>query len=209
MWLHKVDIDHRAFVGARFGDGDWAHRRVMSLFPAGLADPARAGSARADGGVLFRVEASAGYVLIQSAVPLADGVTGVQTRSLDPLLEWLHEGGVVHVRCKLNAVRTVNRTVAVNGHDGQESARVLRRRERIQEEQWAEWAPTKLAGLSVVGDLRFARGSERAAGAPLHTVTVETVARIVDLSATYQAIVSGIGKGRSYGCGLLSIVPAA
>ncbi|RKN32437.1 type I-E CRISPR-associated protein Cas6/Cse3/CasE [Micromonospora musae] len=173
----------------------------MSLVPDGLG-----GQPRHHAGVLFRLDhTTAGPVLlIQTTLPpdparLPDGYGTIDTRDVSPLLKALPTGMAVHYRIAANASRrawkgdSAGKIVALSGQ---------------QAEQW--WQRKADAhGL----DLRRLRAqpqpAARGRAVPVrHAITLfEGQAVIADADQVRTAVPSGIGRGRSFGCGLLSLAP--
>ncbi|MFF5719368.1 type I-E CRISPR-associated protein Cas6/Cse3/CasE [Streptomyces buecherae] len=197
------------------------HRRVMSLFPDGASD-----QARTHFGVLFRIEDTARgpHLLIQSnQAPdpgrLPDGYGALTTRPLDDLLKALAPGRTLRYRCTASPIRKPGATtrslynlpavVPLNG--------------AAADEWWQRQADK--AGLKIlslrsqpvesVHDRQYSAtavpgNKHRRAGNHVHhhRVRFDGTATIIDPDLLHQAIRDGIGRGKAYGCGLLSIAPA-
>ncbi|MGW3361034.1 type I-E CRISPR-associated protein Cas6/Cse3/CasE [Streptomyces bungoensis] len=186
-------------------DATRLHQTVQRLFPDTLGAAARAAT-----NTLFRVEReqSGAVLLIQSTLPINHNAlpTGyashVEYRDLSPLLGWVNEGRVVRFRIDANPTKCVR----VPGARG-------KRVPLSGEEAHSWWArQADLAGLAsqVVLDLPqpdvFASRSE-AKPIRLRAIRFEGVATVTAPDALRTAITTGIGKGRAYGLGLLSIAP--
>jgi CRISPR system Cascade subunit CasE len=192
------------------------HRRIMTLVPDGLGD-----SPRARAGVLFRTEADpdgAPVLLVQTGIApdtsrLPTGYAQGATRDMTALFDALRPGLPVRYRLLGNAVRrcgpnsTAGRwkqALTLHGADA--------------DQWWADRATT--AGL-ILHTLR----SEPAPALPAwhtrepgdrrdqhvrvaHTATLfQGAATVQDPAALRGALLSGIGRSKSYGCGLLSLAP--
>ncbi|MET8010439.1 type I-E CRISPR-associated protein Cas6/Cse3/CasE [Streptomyces sp. NPDC005271] len=193
------------------------HRRVMTLVPNGLGD-----SPRARAGVLFRLDTDgvgAPVLLVQTrvapaTVQLPAGYAQAQTRPMRALLAALRPGLPVRYRFLGNAVRRCGRKSTVGkwkqaiplyGDDA--------------DRWWAERAAaagldphTVLSGPADALTAWHKQG--KASGQTKETVRVAHVATLFEGAATVRdpdalrdALLQGIGRGKSYGCGLLSLAP--
>lgn len=187
------------------------HRTIMRLAPQNLGD-----RAREQAGVLFRLDEDddGATLLIQTRTPpeldeLPAGYGRTDTRDLAPMFKALTPGTHVRYRIAANASKRTRPTPEqeAQGHThgkvvplhGDEAAAWWRRRS-------AE------AGLDVhtvlATDLRPARA--RKGPGPRHALTrFDGTATVTDPDILATAIVSGIGKGKPYGAGLLSLAPAS
>ncbi|WP_030267592.1 type I-E CRISPR-associated protein Cas6/Cse3/CasE [Streptomyces violens] len=217
VWLTRI-VPHptsrdalRDLGGAQAAVG--LHRRLMSLYPDQAGpDP------RARFGILFRIEdtPTGPHILLQSThepdlTRLPDGYGTSLTRPLDPLLEALRPGLTIRYRCVASAVRKPGATTrqlynlpAVVPLSGPHA-----------EEWWIRQADT--AGLKPLTlhsqPLDAARGTrEGRTGKQQHIRHARTrfdgSAAILDPDLLRTKIIEGIGRGKAYGCGLLSIAPA-
>ena len=204
MWITSIPYDAPLFTeGGRphFDDRGWLHRRSMSLFAQ--ADNA----ARAELDVLFRWDPTATppRLLVQSARKPVE-VLGARSLPINDIVDLIVPDAVLKLSVDLNAVRTVNRT-----HNGS----VKRTRERIPDGDLETWTAALLerhgfADADLVVTQRnkemFTRGDgERTRRVPLDVVRINGTARVVDTDLARAAVRSGIGKGRSFGCGLLMV----
>ena len=215
LWLTSLTphLDHRDTL-ADLADVTRLHRRLMSLFPNSLGT-----SARSAAGLLFRVEAAANSVrvLIQSSIQpdlsrLPHRYGQAETIQLDNFLQTLTNGMTVRYRITANPSKQLPRGYTGPGHPGQRVA--LR---GAQAEAWwrkhADHAGLTLTNLvmfprrDLVGHqtgqiLKAGNGKIRHAAAQY-----DGTATIRDLDTVRDAIRNGIGRGKPYGCGLLSVVP--
>lgn len=201
-WLTRIALDLRHSAARRdLSDITAMHRRVMSLVPDDLGEQARHRA-----GVLFRLDYTvAGPVLlIQTALPpdpsrLPDGYGTVDTRDISPLLKALTSGMAVHYRIAANASK--------KAWKGDIAGKIVALSGRTAEEWWERKA--KANGL----DVRHLRAQPQPAARGrtfpvFHAITLfEGKAVIADADQVRAAVLSGIGRGRSYGCGLLSLAP--
>jgi CRISPR system Cascade subunit CasE len=218
LWLTRIVPDPRCADARRDTTGTGGaislHRRLMSLFPDGIGD-----QARAQLGVLFRTEdtPTGTHILLQSAhepdtTRLPTDYGTVVTRPLDSLLDALRPGLTIRYRCVASAIRKPGATtrtlyglpsvVALTG---------------AAADQW--WIrQTETAGLKPLDlhshpmdAVRGQRGTQGPAAEQRirHTRTrFDGTAAILDPDLLRTKITEGIGRGKSYGCGLLSIAPA-
>lgn len=201
-WLTRIspDLRHPA-VRRDLRDIAAVHRRVMSLVPDDLGE-----QPRHQAGVLFRIDytASGPVLLIQTNLPpeparLPDGYGSVQTRDISPLVNALHTGMAVHYRIAANASKRAwkgDRPGKIVGLSGP------------QAEQW--WQRKAEANGLTLSYLR-AQPQPAARGRATrihHAITLfEGQAVVSDADKVRTAVLAGIGRGRSFGCGLLSLAP--
>ncbi|MEI5100877.1 type I-E CRISPR-associated protein Cas6/Cse3/CasE [Streptomyces sp. PmtG] len=197
------------------------HRRVMSLFPDGESDQARTSF-----GVLFRIEDTArgSHLLIQSNQPpdpgrLPDGYGTLTTRPLDDLLNALASGLTLRYRCTASPVRKPSATtrslynlpavVPLNGATADEwwqrQADKAGLKPLTLHSQRVDTVHDRQYSTTAVQDKK-----NRGAGNRVHhhRVRFDGTATIIDPGLLQHAIRDGIGRGKAYGCGLLSIAPA-
>ncbi|MET9254617.1 type I-E CRISPR-associated protein Cas6/Cse3/CasE [Streptomyces sp. NPDC003717] len=218
-WLTRLRLNsaHRA-VQHDLRDAAALHRRIMSLLPDRLGD-----NPRARAGVLFRLDTDdtlAPTLLVQSGVApdterLPNGYGSAQTRDMSVLLTALRPGLPVRYRFLGNAVRRCGRN-STQGHWKQ--AIPLLGGEA--EEWWARRADD--AGLvlhTVLSDAAdtlpaWHRARDQEDRSRKNGVRVdhrgrrfEGTATVRDADALRSALLNGIGRSKSYGCGLLSLAP--
>lgn len=189
------------------------HHRLMSLFPSDAGpDP------RARFGVLFRLDDTpAGpHILLQSThqpdlnrLPHAYGTS--QTHPLDPLLHALKPGLTIRYRCAANPVRKPGATT----RSLYNLPAVVPLTGTHADTWWTRQATTAgLSNLTVHShplDTAHATRTQNSKP-PQHIRHARTrfdgSATITDPDLLRQKITEGIGRGKAYGCGLLSIAPA-
>lgn len=207
------------------------HRRVMSAFPDGE------GLGRHTQGVLFRLEeySSHSELLVQSKVEpdwsslpndyLAIdwfGASPVEVKSMDGLLGGLTAGQILRFRLRANPTRRIDTLSAPDG-----SRRHGRRVPLRQEEARRLWLARRAeqAGFAVLeAALQVPRlvesRHERVQGVrpspldrsttqrvTLEGVTFDGILRVVDAPRLREAVAEGVGPGKAYGFGLLSLAP--
>ncbi|MCZ7413387.1 type I-E CRISPR-associated protein Cas6/Cse3/CasE [Streptomyces sp. WMMC897] len=228
-WLIRLRLNtaNRA-VQRDLGNAASLHRRVMTLMPDHLGD-----SPRSRAGVLFRLETGgtgAPVLLAQTRmVPdtarLPHGYADTQTKDMQALLAALRPGLTVRYRLLGNAIRRCGR----NSTEGRWKQAIPLRGEEA-DHWWAERATT--AGLILHTILsepaepltawhhladhdgkqpqQTKDGTKRNNGrvrVPHQATRFEGTATVRDAEALRQALLHGIGRSKSYGCGLLSLAP--
>jgi CRISPR system Cascade subunit CasE len=208
------------------------HRTVMKLVPDDLGD-----APRSRAGVLFRLETDdigRPRLLVQSrTAPSTDHLPAdyahTEARPMDALFAALHPGLLVRYRIAANTVRRCG-PHSTNGRWKQ--AIPLRGPEADQ--WWTEraaasgLAPRTVLSRSIDSATTWhvpARTAVPAQATPPEASTeaagrtgrridrqvtlFEGTAVVTDPAALHAAILNGIGRSKSYGCGLLSLAPAA
>ena len=219
LWLTRLAPDPTSRLAQQELSGTHGtslHRRVMSLFPDGVED-----TARTHFGVLFRIEdtPSGSHLLLQSNQPpdptgLPDGYGTLTTRPLDDLLTALKPGRTVRFRCTASPVRKPGATTRALYN----LPAVVDLRGDAADEWWQRQAhaaglkPLTLTSqpLDAVRDRPGTRPNTAAKPGNTirhHRVRFDGTATIIDPDLLRTAIHNGIGRGKAYGCGLLSIAP--
>lgn len=177
------------------------HRTVMSMF-ADVDDE----NPRVELGVLYRLDniTSGAVLLVQSKdspyiESLPDGYGAITTISMGGLVERLQAGTNVRYRVVANLVKTEKRA------DGPGKKVALGRQPAL--DKWAGIA--KENGLSLTSDPQATAttitGKRNNAKITLRPWTIEGTAAITDPAKLVELIFSGAGRGKAYGCGLISI----
>ncbi|MGY5051887.1 type I-E CRISPR-associated protein Cas6/Cse3/CasE [Streptomyces sp. 900105755] len=183
------------------------HRRVSALFP----DQAGT-SPRTAHNILYRLERehtgpilliqSTGITINRNALPTTYTTTDIDYRELTPLLDWATSGRTIRYRIDANPLKTEH-TPGRRGH-----------RVPLTGDAALTWWERKAnhAGLTphLVLDtpqppVLATRGHNKRAR--LTVTRFDGIATITDPHALRHAITTGIGQGRAYGLGLLSIAP--
>ena len=201
MTLTLVPLNHPSLRGIkRWTDHGAIHQAVMGLFATTL--PGEPAARRAGAGILYRHDVAAngeGRLLVQHAVGLQAEPAGdqpLQQANLEPLAAHLVPGLHVRFRVVLNAVR---------------SQTLTKKRLAVTEpEDLLEWGLGRLAGA----------GLEQVEFSDLPATTLGTTGKsalwmaqydghavLGDAALTEQALRSGVGRSKAYGCGLLSLAP--
>ena len=197
--LARVPMDHPVFVSrvTDWTDRQSAHRAIMSLFPMPLSGDER--TRRSASSILYRVEddCRSPHVLLQSAVGLlidTEGNDRIATTDLTGLVSRLVPDTAVRFRLDVNAVRCQARTG---------------RRIPVPELEIPEWlgASAMSRGLSSIAVSDLSTVVLRSGATPLRVARVDGTAVVGDPAALVELLCRGIGRAKSYGCGLLTVVP--
>jgi CRISPR system Cascade subunit CasE len=211
LWLARIPLDLRSRpVRNDLADAAAMHRRVMSVLPDGLGP-----QARQIANVLYRLDHTADgpVLLVQSGYdpdPLrlpagyvrAAGGEPAGVRKLEPLLNSLQAGCGVHYRLAANASKRRN-----NNDDRSVRGPVVALDGRAAEEWWERKADRH--GMRLLSLRADAQPSARGGLSRMrHAITrFDGQAVVEDPDKLRAAVAAGIGRGKAYGCGLLSLAP--
>lgn len=214
-WLTKIVLDPRSPVAPRLiGDAGELHEYVMALVPNQLGD-----HPRHQAGVLFRLDDDPHRpsLLIQTRTKpntnqLPDGFATALTRDMTQLLSALPTLRHIHYRLVANAARKLG----PNSEERTTSGRRRKPGERkaLRGAAAEQWWNDRASGCGLdllstqttpVADPRIVKNGKEI----WHAATrFDGIATITDPTALRDSILTGIGRAKSYGCGLLSIAPA-
>lgn len=191
------------------------HRAVMSLFPS-----VDSSTPRSELGVLFRLDhvpGQAPYFLIQSRVRPSVEVSGVDVKEAP--LPHVPAGTTIRFRVAVNAVQRKGKKSVEEGTREGKATKV----NSIPFDADAtgelpgitEWLSAKLSPAltqvtilnhtrELLGKPRRKKGTTK--GFVLQVDTIDGVAQVGD---EYALQLAGVGREKSYGCGLLSVMPIA
>ena len=229
MYLSRLAINPRSReVQQDLADVYQMHRTVMSAFPHVEAE----GDARAELSVLYRLETAERsrevLLLVQSLIcpdlsHLTRGYLAADSgevenpaiKDVSRVLQALREGQVLRFRLRANPTRKIETKSTPDGQR-RNGRRVDLRTEELQ----LEWLSRRAeqAGFALVpaiqgGDVPAVRvgASEKVTGrrrrVSLATVLFDGLLEVTDPGLFRQAIAAGIGPGKAFGCGLMSIAP--
>ncbi|MET8540173.1 type I-E CRISPR-associated protein Cas6/Cse3/CasE [Kitasatospora sp. NPDC004799] len=211
LWLTRIIPDPRSRDARRDTAGAVdLHHRMMSLFPDHVADD----EPRRRLGVLFRTESTpAGdQILLQSAERpdldrLPAGYGQAATKTLTPLLEALRPGLHIRYRIAANPIRRPSRA----SRELYRLKAVVPLQGAAADDWWARQAQSSGLDLGTLhsSPLEAAKGHRRSDRRPVKhdRILFEGTAAITDADRLRTRLTDGIGKGKAYGCGLLSIAP--
>ncbi|GAA3729695.1 CRISPR system Cascade subunit CasE [Spinactinospora alkalitolerans] len=220
-WLTKIvpDLRHRQ-VRADFRSAGDLHRKLIRLSsdlgPEPVEDP------RARAGLLFRVEETRSgiHLLVQSRSRLAldglgPGYDVSEPRELEPFLKRLEKGRPVRYRIVASPTKRLGksennaRRLGLDEKTGPK-AYTMPLRGAEADEWWslraaASGLDLRSASAHALDDARDngTAGKKRRVRHP--AVRFEGGAVIADADVVRSAVLNGIGRGKSHGCGLLSL----
>lgn len=147
------------------------------------------------------------HVVKQFGYP--DSENSVDTKDYYTLLARLKPGQVWRFRLRANPVRSSSRDKGEAIERGKVHAHVTQE----QQKQWLYARAAKCGfelaenGFDIVHTqwLKFSKGHDCSGEVTLRTATFEGVLTITDLERFKQSLLSGIGRAKAYGCGLLTI----
>lgn len=199
MYLSKIMIS-----GAVCRNPYEIHRTLWKLFP--LAPDA-------DRDFLFRVERAGqqnAEVLMQSLrEPIAATISEARLLASKPYPLSLHQGQRLRFKLLANPVKTINDESGRLKTDGEiKKCRVP----LIRDEDLQAWLVRKLAGMANIEaievekglPLHFRKGKERRAG-KIQPVGFQGVLTVSDQTELGNLVKSGIGPGKAFGCGMMSL----
>lgn len=201
-WLTRVVLNPRhPAVRRDLTDAAGMHQRVMSMLPDDLGD-----QPRREAGVLYRLDTTvdATLLLVQTTLrtdltKLPDGYGATATRDITALLAALSDEMPVHYRIAANPSKR-----AASGRDKGSLVALS----GVAAESW--WHhKAEQHGLALQTLTAVAQPAARTKESKMrHAVTrFDGRAIITNVDQTRQAVLGGIGRGRAYGCGLLSLAP--
>jgi CRISPR system Cascade subunit CasE len=234
MYLSRIALNPRSRAVRRdLADCHQMHRTIMSVFPQSPGTSPRSALKvlyRIESGP----RGGAPWVLVQSAVEpqwsrlpagyLDDGTGGCpnqEVKAITASYGRLHPGMRLRFRLLANPTRKVDTRSGPNGQ-----RRHGRRVELRGDQAHLDWltrkgerhgfeltrvqaAPSVLNALASSGQKMVGQRTEAGRGPHVTVATVlfEGELRITDVDAFRQGLCEGIGPGKAYGCGLLSIGP--
>ncbi|HHV03047.1 MAG TPA: type I-E CRISPR-associated protein Cas6/Cse3/CasE [Bacteroidales bacterium] len=132
-----------------------------------------------------------------------------ETRDYDPLLERLRAGQVWRFRLCANPIRSSSREKDESSGRGKVFAHVTQE----QQKQWL-LSRAETCGFTLEDSVfnvvhtqwyKFRKGKGSGREVKLRTATFEGALTISELDHFKQALLTGIGRAKAYGCGLLTI----
>lgn len=195
LYLASVPYAHPAVRNRirRWDDQEQVHQAVMSLFRPDL--PGAPGERRAASGILYRLEGEHRRLLVQSAIAPQRTDHGIRLTTLEGLLDQIDAGRRVRFSADLNAVRCQARTG---------------RRLPVPAGELSQWTIDRLTPSLRHVELLDARLVTRSAGpVPIVVARVTGIGVVGQPDGLIRLLRSGVGRAKAYGCGLLSVLPAA
>jgi CRISPR system Cascade subunit CasE len=231
IYLSRLEPNIRSREARRdLNDCVAMHRTLMSAFPDGLPSN---GAARSVAGLLYRIESihEVLVLLVQSALPpdwthlppsWLQPASEPQVKEIAEALGRIDSGSVLRFKLVANPTRKIGTKTGADGRKNNGKRVELR-----GEEEWLAWLERK-AGQSGfrlkavrasahVPDVRCGRdlratGLEKRPDGSSSRLTFYGVAfegrlEVVDTALFHAGLQAGIGSGKAYGYGLLSLAP--
>ncbi|MFF6956153.1 type I-E CRISPR-associated protein Cas6/Cse3/CasE [Streptomyces sp. NPDC008317] len=200
---HNRDVQRDLLYAAEM------HKTLMRMLPDHLGD-----TPRRDTGILYRVDhgEDASTLLVQATIPLDPGrlpagYGRAETRDLTPMFTALGKQRAVRYRITVSPTKTERLPLGTNRKRG----RIVPLFGADADQWWTRRAGE--AGLhlhtTVATPQSPARSRPRAAESVEHSlIRFDGTATVTDPDALVTALLTGIGRGKPYGAGLLSLAPA-
>lgn len=202
MYLSKLELNARHRDVLRdLSNAHKLHQRIMQAFP----DEENRESPREDWHILFRQEPDSDVVLVQSDLEpdwskLPEGYLHEHlTKPMNLEVGQFVPGRVYQFRLKANPSKRDNKTRKTIGlfHRPDQLAWLQRQADRCG---------FRLQGVDVVPSPNvFGMKGKGSAPIRITTALYQGVLEVLEPEPFFAALQQGIGRGRSYGCGLLSI----
>ncbi|MFB7337752.1 type I-E CRISPR-associated protein Cas6/Cse3/CasE [Streptomyces adustus] len=199
---------HSRDVQRDLRDATQMHRTVMRTVPDGLGN-----SPRQQAGLLYRLEESdtSSTLLVQAArldpARLPAGYGKTEVKSLAPMFAALSKGLAVRYRIVVNPAKRERLSLAEKNKHG----KIIPLSGADADQWWLRRAAD--AGLQVHVMTPTSLEPVRPRGTPAPSMRhsllrYDGTATVTDPAALTEAILTGIGRGKPYGAGLLSLAPA-
>jgi CRISPR system Cascade subunit CasE len=207
-WVVRIHVNIRNTHARRdLGNVDALHKRMMLLVPNGLGP-----RARAETGLLFRVEEDdyTPTITVQTLREpdidrLPAGYGHIEVKDLSPMFDKLTKDRAVHYR--ITASATKRKPLDPPAAPGSNKrGPVVPLRGRDAERWWSVHA--ERAGLELRSITSSPGGAARGNGIRHDLTRFDGTAIVRDPHALATAVTTGIGRGKPYGAGLLSLAPA-
>ena len=232
IYLSRLVLNIRSREARRdLADCVAMHRTLMNAFPDGISSN---GAARSEAGLLYRVEATADgtiALLVQSALPpewthlspsWLQPASEPEVKEITEALGRIDSGSVLRFKLVANPTRKIGTKTGADGRKNNGKRVELR-----GEEEWLAWLERKArqSGFRLkavhasahVPDVRNGRdlratgfGKRTDGSSPRLTfcgVAFEGRLEVVDTALFHAGVQAGIGSGKAYGYGLLSLAP--
>ena len=132
-----------------------------------------------------------------------------QTKDYIPLLERISEGSEWQFRLTANPTKSCARP-----GEGNSRGKVLAHCTVGYQEQWLLERAEKHGFCITAGEfavtesrwLKFSKGNERGRSVSLLSVTYEGILRVTDAELFCQLLTEGMGRGKAYGLGLMTVM---
>lgn len=189
-------------------DATHMHRTVMRMVPDGLGD-----SPRSQAGLLYRLDETdttstllvQGNRLDSARLPTAYGQADI--KSLTPMFTALRKGLAVRYRIVLNPAKRERLPLETKGKRG----RITPLSGADADQWWLRRAADSGLHINILTPTNMPpiRPRKQDPDGMRHSlIRYDGTATVTDPNALHQAILAGIGRGKPYGAGLLSLAPA-
>lgn len=207
MYLSRVFLDTRKRETMRLlSSPEYLHGAVERGFPPGRERRLwRLDGLEGQTCLLVLGEDEPDFTALADEYGFKDSKPAWESKAYQPMLDRLKDGQVWRFRLKANPVRSVSET------EGR--GKVMAHVTPQQQKDWlAQRASSHGFALNtetfeVVATqwLRFAKGHGHQV--TLRTATFEGVLTVTDAALLKHALVTGIGRAKAYGCGLITLAP--
>lgn len=184
------------------------HRTLMRMVPDDLGDTPRRAA-----GLMYRLDETeeGGILLVQAAAPLdcarlPAGYGRAETKDMSPVFAALRKGLGVRYRIALNPAKRERLPLDRKGQRG----RIVALTGAEADQWWATRAAEIGLHLHTAAPTPLRDAVSRPKDGIKHRlVRYDGTATVLDAELLATAVRSGIGRGKAYGAGLLSLAPAA
>ncbi|MDT0392368.1 type I-E CRISPR-associated protein Cas6/Cse3/CasE [Streptomyces dubilierae] len=200
---------HSRDVQRDLRDATQMHRTVMRMVPDNLGN-----APRQQAGLLYRLEETdtSSILLVQAATldpaRLPTGYGQADVKSLAPMFTALRKGLGVRYRIVLNPAKRERLSLEEKGKRG----RIVPLSGADADQWWLRRAAEAGLDLHVLTPTSMEPARPRtsnASGMRHSLLRYDGTATVTDPDALKEAVIHGIGRGKPYGAGLLSLAPAA
>ncbi|PKT72334.1 type I-E CRISPR-associated protein Cas6/Cse3/CasE [Streptomyces populi] len=199
---------HSRDVQRDLRDATQMHRTVMRTVPDGLGD-----SPRRQAGLLYRLEESdtSTTLLVQAArldpARLPVGYGAAEVKSLAPMFSALRKGLAVRYRIVVNPAKRERLPLETKNKHG----KIIALSGADADQWWLRRAADAGLQLHVLTPTNLEPARPRGTQTPSirHSLLrYDGTATVTDPTALTEAVLTGIGRAKPYGAGLLSLAPA-
>jgi CRISPR system Cascade subunit CasE len=206
MYLSKLVLNERDHkVYADLSNAHNLHRTIMQAFPDKDRD-----NPRADWNVLFRQEPDTNIILVQSTFAEAPDwsqlpagyLSNCDSKPFNLQAEQLGPDRIFQFRLKANPSKRNKETGKIMG--------LFYEPDQITWlERQAERHGFVLKGVNVIPTPNvFGKKAKGSSPIKIFTVLYQGILQVKEPALVFETICQGVGRGRSYGCGLLSLAKA-
>jgi CRISPR system Cascade subunit CasE len=214
MYLSKLELNGRdRDVQKDLSNAHKLHQRIMQAFPdrqpkhpVAQPDSTPTVGPRDDWNILFRQEPDSEVILVQSDLEpdwskLREGYLNnwLPPKPFEPDQEQFAAGRILQFRLRANPSKRDNQTKKTIGlwHQADQEAWLQRQGDRCG---------FKLHGIDVIPSPNvFGLKGDKSAPIRISTALYQGILEVTESELFLAAVHRGIGRGKSYGCGLLSV----